>query len=103
VVCCENTWQSKWAVRTETHKLIISRRPDSYGTPMRELYDLTVDPLEQLNVAETSRSIADELAEWLETWIATGLARAGRSDDPLCAQDITLGKRWDQWLARTDH
>src|SRR5262249_55717581 len=28
VVCCENTWQSKWAVRTPQHKLILSRAPD---------------------------------------------------------------------------
>jgi arylsulfatase A-like enzyme len=97
VVCCENTWQSKWALRTETHKLILSRRPDPYGGPPRELYDLVADVDEQTNLAAVDRGRADEMRDSLERWIAKGLARTGRSEDPLCAQDVTLGKRWDQW------
>lgn len=100
VVCCENTWQSKWAVRTLTHKLIVARRPDPYGMPPRELYDLVTDPLETTNLAESEWKLADELAAWLEEWISDGLKKTGRTEDPLCAQDVTLGKRWDQWRSR---
>jgi arylsulfatase len=97
VVCCENTWQSKWAVRTDTHKLILSRAPDPYGNRPREFYDLTADPGETRNLVDEQPALADELTEWLESWIADGLARAGRTEDPLCEQGITLGKRWDEW------
>jgi hypothetical protein len=91
---------SKWAVRTETHKLIFARRPDPYGLPPRELYNLVNDPGEENNLVESHKGKADEMSDWLEQWIAEGLARAGRAEDPLCAQDVTLGKRWDQWLNR---
>ncbi len=95
VVCCENTWQSKWAVRTESHKLIVAREPDYHGTPMRELYDLRADPGETRNLAELDSGRADELETWLENWIAEGLRKHGRTLDPLRAQPITLGKRWE--------
>jgi arylsulfatase A-like enzyme len=96
VICCENTWQSKWAVRTERHKFILSREPDPYGTPLRELYDLIADPGESHNLAEAQPVVAKELEAGLEAWIAEGLTRASRAEDPLRAQDITLGKRWEQ-------
>ncbi len=100
VVCCENTWQAKWAVRTDQYKFILSRFPDRYGTPMRELYDLRDDPGESRNIAETATQTAGDLERWLEEWIAAGLARTGRTEDPLRAQSITLGRRWDDWLRR---
>ncbi len=99
VVCCENTWQSKWAVRTDRHKFIISRRPDPYGSTPRELYELAEDPAEERNVAEAQPELARELERWLEDWIADGLRRSGRTQDPILAQDVTLGKRWEKWLA----
>jgi arylsulfatase A-like enzyme len=100
IVCCESTWQSKWAVRTATHKFILAREPDRYSTPMRELYDLAADPGETDNRADREPALAEELEQWLEAWIAEGLARAGRTEDPLRAQGITLGKRWEEWLQR---
>jgi arylsulfatase len=99
VVCCENTWQSKWAVRTDRHKFILSRRPDPYGSPPRALYDLAEDPGEERNVAEAQPDLARDLERWLEDWIAAGLRRSGRTQDPILAQDVTLGKRWDRWVA----
>jgi len=102
IVSCENTWMSKWAVRTESHKLILARRPDPYGFPRRELYDLENDPGETCNIAEQNPALADELEAWLENWIAEGLQRSGRETDPLCAQPLTLGKRWEEWAKRTE-
>ena len=95
VVCCESTWQSKWALRTHTHKLILARAPDAYGTPSRELYDLVDDPGETHNLADEDPERVQAMEQELEAWIAQELARSGRTVDPLVAQGITLGKRWE--------
>ncbi|HZO89512.1 MAG TPA: sulfatase [Chthonomonadaceae bacterium] len=100
VVCCECTWQAKWALRTETSKFILAREPDFHNTPPRELYDLAADPEETRNLAVERWEQAAEMEAELEAWIAAGLARTGRTEDPLRAQGITLGKRWYKWLAR---
>jgi arylsulfatase A-like enzyme len=94
VVCCESTWQSKWALRTRTHKLILAREPDHYGNPRRELYDLVADPGERRQIAEENPDLADAMERRLEEWITHRLAELGRTEDPLRAQGITLGKRW---------
>lgn len=98
ILSCENTWQSKWSLRTETRKLILSRRPDRHGMPPRELYDLVNDPLELKNLAEESLSETEELTERLESRIREGLLRAGRNEDPLVTQPISLGQKWDDWV-----
>jgi arylsulfatase A-like enzyme len=97
IYCCESTWQSKWAVRTETEKLIVSRQPDHHFMPMRELYDLASDPQEEHNLVDAAPDRADALEAELDRWLAEGLRRVGRTEDPLTAQGITLGKRWDTW------
>ncbi len=94
VICCESTWQSKWALRTADRKLILSREPDRHNTPMRELYDLTGDPGETQNLALERWQETAETERELEEWIAAGLARTGRTVDPLREQGITLGRRW---------
>ncbi len=96
VISCESTWQAKWAVRTETAKFILAREPDRHGMPPRELYDLTTDPGETLNLAEDRPGQVAEMEAGLEAWIAAGLKKTGRSEDPLRAQGITLGKRWSR-------
>jgi arylsulfatase A-like enzyme len=100
VICCECTWQAKWALRTETEKFILAREPDFHNMPLRELYDLTTDPEETHNLASEQPERVVALEAELEAWIAAGLARTGRAEDPLRAQGITLGKRWYKWLAR---
>ena len=95
VVCCESTWQSKWALRSDTRKLILAREQDHHGMPPRELYDLVADPEETRNLADAHPEETAGLEVELENWIAAGLERANRSVDPLVAQGITLGKRWD--------
>ena len=67
---------------------------------MRELYDLTIDPGELTNIAEDQTDLTGDLEKWLETWIAENLSRLGRTEDPLRAQGITLGKRWDAFVGR---
>ena len=101
IIACESTWQSKWALRTETTKLILAREPDQHFMPKRELYDLTTDPEETHNLAQERPEVADAMEQELEEWIAAGLAKVGRSEDPLRTQGITLGKRWNQWLQET--
>jgi arylsulfatase len=102
VVCCECTWQAKWAVRTDRWKFILSREQDQYGSPLRELYDLIVDPGETANVWDQQHEAGRELETWLENWIVQGLAKVGRTNDPLVEQGITLGKRWEKWRERVD-
>ena len=96
VISCESTWQSKWALRTEDAKFILAREPDRHGMPLRELYDLASDPDETHNLVEARQSQAVEMEAELEAWIAAGLARTGRQEDPLRTQGITLGKRWNR-------
>ena len=67
VVCCESTWQSKWALRTEQRKLILARAQDHHNMPARELYDLAADPGETRNLAwercEEAAALETELEE----------------------------------------
>jgi len=99
IVCCESTWQSKWALRTQNKKFILSRQQDFHNMPARELYDLVADPDETDNIAIESWEEAAAMEAELEAWIAANLAKAGRSDDPLRVQGITLGKKWTQSAA----
>jgi len=96
VICCESTWQSKWAIRTDDSKLIVARAQDQHGMPPRELYDLIADPLEQSNLANKLPKQVSALEQELESWISDGLAKNGRTVDPLIEQGITLGKRWNR-------
>lgn len=98
VHACECTWQAKWCLRTQAHKLILSREPDRHGMPMRELYDLAADPGETRNLAEQETELTEQLSRRLEEWIACSMAKAGRAVDPLIEQGISLGRNWDQWV-----
>jgi len=99
VVSEECTWQKKWAIRTESEKLIVSRGPDLHQRPPRELYDLAADPDELHDLAGSQPARADALQERLEAWIAERVSHNGLHGDPLAAADITLGKKWEEWLA----
>jgi arylsulfatase len=87
---CECTWQAKWSVRTDRHKLIVSREPDRYGNPERELYDLAADPGETANLATTEPGLAARLEGELEDWIATRLTDLGRDEDPVRAHGTSI-------------
>ncbi|HNR32398.1 MAG TPA: sulfatase [Candidatus Hydrogenedentes bacterium] len=94
VVSQECTWQMKWSLRTDTHKFILSREEDFYGTPPRELYDLREDPDELRNIVDHAPELACELEARLEAWIGDGMTRNGLEMDPLIAHGLTLGRAW---------
>ncbi len=88
----ECTWMAKWAVGEGGWKLIVAREPDFYGNPMRELYDLNGDPGERHNLAREMPEITREMGEMLASELSRRLARGGRTEDPVVAHGITLGK-----------
>lgn len=90
VISAECTVQAKWSLRTNHHRLILSREPDYYGTPLRELYDLVADPGEEHNIADTDAPTADALEAELENWIATRLRSQGKTKDPVDAQGTSM-------------
>jgi arylsulfatase A-like enzyme len=92
----ECTWQMKWSIRTDSHKLIVAREPDFYGTPSRELYDLRQDPQELHNIAAQDPETVRILDATLESWIAEKMAQNGISEDPLVAHGVSLGKSWKE-------
>ncbi len=94
VVSEECTWQMKWSYRTATHKLIVAREPDFYGTPPKELYDLQADPDELHNIAEEHPAIVKDLETKLEAWLQEKMRKNGLTSDPLVEHGITLGKAW---------
>jgi len=96
VISLESSWQSKWSLRTDQYKFILSRVQDFYNNPMRELYDLQEDPQEEKNIAEEEPKIADEMEAELEAWIAERLKAQGDEKDPLLEHGISLLEgNWD--------
>lgn len=90
VISAECTWQANWSLRTDEHKLILSRDPGLRGGPRRELYDLRADPGELENIAGSDAARADAMEQELERWIAERLQALGRTQDPLIEQGISL-------------
>ncbi len=100
IVCQECTWQAKWAWRDDIHKLILARQPDLHGNPDRELYDLRSDPDELTNIAEQEPGVAEALEARLEGWIAAQMKKNGLTEDPLRSHGVSLGRLWEDWIAR---
>jgi arylsulfatase A-like enzyme len=90
----ESTWQSKWALRTATHKFILSREQDLLGNPLRELYDLGADPQERINIAEDRRHEAEAMEDELEAWIAGRVRALGLPGDPVRTEGASMLATW---------
>jgi arylsulfatase A-like enzyme len=80
VISLECTWQAKWSLRTDQYKFILARQADFYGNPLRELYDLTQDPLEAHNIVQELPQVAADMEQELETWIAGRLGTLGKEE-----------------------
>jgi len=96
VISLESSWMSKWSLRTDRNKLILSRVQDFYGKPMRELYDLEQDPAEEYNLAKEQPELLQDMEKELEGWIADRLEAQGEKRDPLLDHGISLLEgNWD--------
>ncbi len=91
VLSLECTWQASWSLRTERYKLILGREADEAGAYPRELYDLLADPREERNLVAERPELAARLEARLEELVAERLRRAGRAQDPLREQGISMG------------
>lgn len=78
----EATWQVKRGAVNADYKYIHALQQDGHGGPMRELYDLRVDPNEQNNIFDQKPEIAAEMEERLLAWLAKRLQETGREADP---------------------
>ncbi|MGQ9526065.1 MAG: sulfatase family protein [Armatimonadota bacterium] len=85
----ESTWMRKRGIRTRQWKYIHALEPDIHGMPSEELYDLTADPGETRNLAETRRSVAEELDRRIREWLRRRLSETGKPD-PMETVGITL-------------
>ena len=94
MVSVECTWQAKWSLRNDRYKFILARHKDLFGNPLRELYDLVVDPGEENNVAEERPDIATNMENQLETWIAEHLRALGKDEDPVREEGTSLRETW---------
>ncbi|MEA3337605.1 MAG: sulfatase [Chloroflexota bacterium] len=94
VFSLESTMQAKWCLRTSEHKLIVSREPDSYGNPEKELYDLVADPQELNNIYQERPDVATVLEDRLEGWIKERLDEMGETEDPVSKQGVSLKGLW---------
>lgn len=86
----ENTWMKKRGIRTHEWKLIVPlETPDVHGNTVVELYHLTKDPGELLNVAAEKPHMVAFLKGLMDDWIAHRLKASGLPD-PLPVQPIPL-------------
>jgi arylsulfatase A-like enzyme len=94
IVSLEATWQAKYSLRTDRHKLIVAREPDLLGNPARELYDLHADPQELHNLAEEQPELASSLERELEGWVSDHLEALGKDADPVRTEGASMVATW---------
>ncbi|MBW7460058.1 hypothetical protein K0U00_38950, partial [Paenibacillus sepulcri] len=74
----ECAWQAARAIRTDRYKFIRTYDSGPFTRPPRELFDLTDDPAETVNLAERLPDVAEHLETRLNEWVERKLA--GRAD-----------------------
>ncbi len=89
VYITENAWMKKRGFRTGKYKFIQSLYDELHKRPPYELYDLTVDPGEQDNLADAWPEVLADFKTRLDAHIARRTAETGKPD-PQSYQDITL-------------
>lgn len=109
VYLSECAWQAARGVRTEKYKYIQTFDGGPFTRPQRELYDLSSDPEETINLAETHIELADQFELDLHNWVDTVLQG---KEDPMFIQlekeGLPFRKRiekilsesglsWDEW------
>jgi len=94
-ISLECSWQAKWSLRNDRYKFILARHQDSFGNPLRELYDLNTDPGEEHNIALELPEIAVSMEEELEGWITEHLQALGKNEDPVREQSASLRSTWE--------
>jgi arylsulfatase A-like enzyme len=87
----ECTWMRKHGWRTAEWKLIVALEPDFHFKPAVELYHLTEDPGELVNLAETEPEVVALLRGRMERWIAQREAETGMTN-PMMTQTDWHGK-----------
>lgn len=85
----ENAWMKKRGFRTKKWKFIQSLYDELHKRPPYELYDLTTDPDEQMNLADALPALVGEFRRHLEAHIEKRTTETG-NPDPQSYQDITL-------------
>ncbi|MCK6472908.1 MAG: sulfatase-like hydrolase/transferase [Planctomycetes bacterium] len=89
VYLSENTWMRKRGVRTHQWKYIHALEPDCHGLPEEELYHLTTDPEEKVNVAAKRPEVTKYFRERLDAYVAKRVKATGRKD-PFLEQPIPM-------------
>ena len=80
----ENTYQKKRGIRTQEWKLL-HNLDNLLGSPRMELYNMTYDPDEQINLIDKERDLGMALLEQMNAWVREQLK--GRAD-PLLEQAV---------------
>ncbi|SDW13677.1 sulfatase [Paenibacillus sp. CF384] len=114
VYLSECAWQAARGIRTDRYKFIRTYDAGPFTRPPRELYDLSVDPEEKVNLAATESALAEAFEHELEEWVQKKLQ--GRLD-PLVVQLeekglpfrrrieqilAGAGMTWDEWKSNPD-
>lgn len=89
VYITENAWMKKRGFRTNKWKFIESLYDELHKRPPYELYDLTTDPGEQVNLADSCPDVLADFKAQLDEHIALRMQQTGKPD-PQSYQDITL-------------
>jgi len=89
VYITENAWMKKRGFRTKKWKFIESLYDELHKRPPYELYDLTVDPAEQVNLAHSRPEVLADFKSRLDAHIQKRMSETGHPD-PQSYQDITL-------------
>lgn len=71
------------AVRTQTHLMIRTYDPYGYGFEPTQLYDMSADPYQTRNLADTQPQLVDRCDRLMTEWVYQQLAKDGWRPDPL--------------------